>query len=130
LQAHAQATPAKPVRVVVPFGPDGGGASVQARLITDAMRQDTGRFLVIDNRPGAGGLIGAKIVADAPPDGVTVLFTTFTLAVNTTLFAETLRYDARCDLTPASLVSAGPLVWCVHPSVPAKSVRELIALAR
>lgn len=128
-QAHSQAIPAKPVRVVVPFGP-GGGASVQARLITDAMRQDSGRSSVIDNRPGAGGLIGAQVVAEAPPDGATLLFTTSTLAVNTTLFAETLRFDPRRDLTPASLISAGPLVLCVHPSVPAKSVKDLIELAR
>ncbi len=129
LQAHAQGTPAKPVRVVVPFGP-GGGASVQARLITDAMREDGGRGFVIDNRPGAGGLIGAQIVADAAHDGTTVLFTTSTLAVNTTLFAGTMRFDPRRDLTPVSLISAGPLVLCVHPSVPAQSVKELIALAR
>lgn len=129
LHVQSQTTPAKPVRVVVPFGP-GGGASVQARLMTDAIRQDSGRSFVIDNRPGAGGLIGAQIVADAPADGATVLFTTSTLAVNTTLFAETLRFDPRRDLTPASLLSAGPLVLCVHPSVPAKSVKELIELAR
>ncbi len=129
MHAQSQTAPAKPVRVVVPFGP-GGGGSVQARLITDAMRQDSGRSFVIDNRPGAGGLIGAQIVADASPDGATVLFTTSTLAVNTTLFAETMRFDPRRDLTPVSLLSAGPLVLCVHPSVPAKSVRELIELAR
>jgi tripartite-type tricarboxylate transporter receptor subunit TctC len=123
---HAQT---KPIRVIVPFGP-GGGASVQARLITDAVRQDTGRAFIIENRPGAGGLIGAQLTADAPVDGATMLFTTSTLAVNTTLFAETMRFDPRRDLTPASLVSAGPLVLSVHPSVPARSVKELIALAR
>ena len=94
------------------------------------MRQDSGRSFVIDDRPGAGGLTGAQIVAEAPPDGATVLFTTATLAVNTTLFAETLHFDPRRDLTPASLISAGPLVLCVHPSVPAKSVKDLIELAR
>jgi tripartite-type tricarboxylate transporter receptor subunit TctC len=125
----AQSWPAKPVRVVVPFG-TGGGGTIQARLITDSLRQSMGAIFVIDNRPGAGGLIGAQIVAEAPADGYTMLFTTSTLAVNTTLLADTLRFDPRKDLAPASLVSAGPLVLCVHPSVPARSVRELIALAK
>ena len=127
--ALAQGGTAKPVRVVVPFG-TGGGGSIQARLLTDSLRQTTGATFVIDNRPGAGGLIGARLVAEAPPDGYTVLFTTSTLAVNTTLFAETLKFDPRKDLAPVSLVSSGPLVLCVHTSVPARSVKELIALAK
>lgn len=125
----AQAWPTKPVRVVVPFGA-GGGGTIQARLITDSLRQSTGATFVVDNRPGAGGLIGAQAVAESAPDGYTMLFTTSTLAVNSTLLASTLRFDPRKDLAPASLVSSGPLVLCVHPSVPARSVKELIALAR
>ena len=125
----AQGWPAKPVRVVVPFG-TGGGGTIQARLITDSLRQTMGATFVIDNRPGAGGLIGAQMVAESPPDGYTLLFTTSTLAVNTTLFADTLKFDPRKDLAPVSLVSAGPLVLCVHPSVPVRSVKELIALAK
>lgn len=125
----AQAWPAKPVRVVVPFGA-GGGGTIQARLITDNLRQSMGATFVIDNRPGAGGLIGAQLVAESRPDGYTMLFTTSTLAVNTTLLADTLKFDPRKELTPASLVSSGPLVLCVHPSVPARSVKELITLAR
>jgi len=125
----AQTWPAKPVRVVVPFGP-GGGATIQARLITDHLRQTMGATFVIDNRPGAGGLIGAQAVAEAPPDGYTLLFTTSTLAVNTTLLADTLRFDPRKDLAPVSLVSSGPLVLCIHPSIPARSVAELISLAK
>jgi tripartite-type tricarboxylate transporter receptor subunit TctC len=125
----AQVWPAKPVRVVVPFGP-GGGATIQAHLITEGLRQTMGTTFVIDNRPGAGGLIGAQIVAEARPDGYAMLFTTSTLAVNTTLLADTLKFDPRKDLAPASLVSSGPLVLCVHPSVPAQSVRELITLAK
>jgi tripartite-type tricarboxylate transporter receptor subunit TctC len=125
----AQGWPAKPVRVVVPFGP-GGGASIQARLITDSLRQSMGATFVIDNRPGAGGLIGAQIVAEAPPDGHTLLFTTSTLAVNTTLLADVLRFDPRRDLAPVSIVSSGPLVLCTHPSIPARTVGELIALAK
>jgi len=125
----AQGWPAKPVRVVVPFGP-GGGATIQARLIADNLRQTMGATFVIDNRPGAGGLIGAQIVAESPPDGYTFLFTTSTLAVNATLLADALRFDPRRDLAPVSLVSSGPLVLCIHPSIPARSVAELIALAK
>jgi tripartite-type tricarboxylate transporter receptor subunit TctC len=125
----AQGWPAKPIRVVVPFG-TGGGASIQSRVVTDALRQSMGATFVIDNRPGAGGLIGAQLVAESPPDGYTMLFTTSTLAVNTTLFADTMKFDPRRDLAATSLVSAGPLVLCVHPSVPARSVSELIALAK
>lgn len=125
----AQGWPGKPVRVVVPFG-TGGGGTIQARLLTDALRQTMGAAFIIDNRPGAGGLIGAQLVAESPPDGYTMLFTTSTLAVNTTLLTEALRFDPRKDLAAASLVSSGPLVLCVHLSVPARSVRELIALAK
>ncbi|MCC6533034.1 MAG: tripartite tricarboxylate transporter substrate binding protein [Burkholderiales bacterium] len=127
--AGAQAWPAKPIRVVVPFGA-GGGATIQSRLITENLRAGMGANFIIDNRPGAGGLLGAQVVAEAPPDGYTMLFTTSTLAVNTTLLADTLKFDPRKELSPASLISSGPLVLCVHPSVPARSVRELIALAK
>jgi len=127
--SHAQGWPAKPIRVVVPFGP-GGGASIQSRLITDSLRQTMGASFILDNRPGAGGLIGAQIVAESPPDGYTMLFTTSTLAVNATLLADALRFDPRKDLAPVGLVSSGPLVLCVHPSVPARSVSELVALAK
>lgn len=126
---HAQGWPSKPIRVVVPFGA-GGGATIQSRLITDQLRQTMGANFVIDNRPGAGGLIGAQLVAEAAPDGHTMLFTTSTLAVNTTLLETKLRFDPRKDLEPISLVSSGPLVLCIHPSVPARSVGDLIALAK
>ena len=91
---YAQSWPVKPVRVVVPFGP-GGGGTIQARLITDNLRQTLGGSFVIDNRPGAGGLMGAQIVAEAPPDGHTILFTSSSLAVNATLLADMLRFDPR-----------------------------------
>ncbi len=126
---HAQSWPVKPVRVVVPFGP-GGGGTIQARLITDHLRQTMGGSFVIDNRPGAGGLIGAQIVAEAPPDGYTLLFTSSSLAVNTTLLADVLRFDPRKDIAPVSLIASGPLVLCIHPSIPARSVAELVNLAK
>ena len=127
--APAQDWPNKAVRMIVPFG-TGGGTDIQARLLADSFRQTTGQTFVTDNRSGAGGTIGAEIVAQAPPDGYTLLFTTASLAVNTTLFSKSLKFDPRKDLMPVSLVSSTPLVLCTHPSVPAKSVKDLISLAK
>lgn len=123
------AWPEKPVRVIVPFG-TGGGTDIQARLLADNLRQITGQRFVVENRSGASGLIGAQIVVDSPPDGHTLLFTTATLAINTTLYSKTLKFDTRNDLVPSTVVSNAPNVLCVHPSVPARSVPELIALAK
>ncbi len=125
----AQSWPAKPVRVIVPFG-TGGGTDIQARLLADTLQRSTGQRFVTENRAGAGGLIGAEVVVNSPPDGHTLLFTTATLAVNTTLYSKTLKFDTRTDLVPSTLVSNAPNVLCVHPSVPAKTVPELIALAK
>lgn len=125
----AQAWPAKPVRMIVPFG-TGGGTDIQARLLAESFRQSTGQTFITDNRSGAGGTIGAEIAAKSAPDGYTILFTTASLAVNTTLFAKSLKFDPRADLAPVSWVSSTPLVLCTHPSVPATSVKDLIALAR
>jgi tripartite-type tricarboxylate transporter receptor subunit TctC len=127
--ASAQDWPNKAVRVIVPFG-TGGGTDIQARLLADSFRQSLGQTFITDNRTGAGGTIGAEIAAQSPPDGYTLLFTTASLAVNTTLFAKTLKFNPRTDLVPVSLVSSTPLVLCTHPSVPAKSVKELITLAK
>ena len=127
--ATAQNWPAKAVRMIVPFG-TGGGTDIQARLLAESFRQTLGQTFVTDNRTGAGGTIGAEIAAQSPPDGYTLLFTTASLAVNTTLFAKTLKFNPRTDLVPVSLVSSTPLVLCTHPSVPAKSVKDLIALAK
>jgi len=127
--AAAQSWPTKPVRMIVPFG-TGGGTDIQARLLAESFRQTLGQTFITDNRTGAGGTIGAEIAAQSPPDGYTLLFTTASLAVNTTLFAKTLKFNPRTDLVPVSLVSSTPLVLCTHPSVPAKSVKDLIALAK
>lgn len=127
--ALAQAWPTKTVRMVVPFG-TGGGTDIQARVLADVLRKNTGQTFITDNRAGASGLIGAELVVHAPPDGYTILFSTATLAVNTTLYGKTLKFDTRNDLVPATWVSSTPLVLCVHPVVPARSVKELIALAK
>lgn len=127
--AQAAAWPEKPVRVVVPFSP-GGGTDIQARLLAKSFHDFTGQTFVVDNRAGASGLIGAENVVQAAPDGYTILFTTATIAVNTTLYAKRLQFNPVKDLVPVSWVTSAPLVLCVHPSVPAKSVAELIALAK
>ena len=121
--------PDKPVRVIVPFAP-GGGTDIQARLLTINFHEKTGQTFIVDNRAGAGGLIGGELTAHADPDGYTLLFSTATLAVNTTLFGKSMRFSAVKDLAPVSWVSSAPLVLVTHPNVPAKTVPELIALAK
>ena len=125
----AQTWPAKPVRIIVPFGP-GGGTDIQARVLTTLFHDATGQPFVVENRAGASGLIGAELVATAPPDGYTLLFSTATLTVNTTLYGGRMKIDPVKDLAPVSWLTSTPLVLVVHPSVPAKSVKELIALAK
>lgn len=127
--AAAAAYPEKPVRIIVPFSP-GGGTDIQARLLAKAFNDSMGQTFIVDNRTGAGGLIGAQIAVDAPPDGYTILFTTASLAVNVTLYADRMKFDMQKDLAPISWITSAPLVLSVHPSVPAKSVPELIALAK
>lgn len=127
--AVAQAWPSKPVRIIVPFG-TGGGTDIQARLLADKLQRITGERFLVDNRSGAGGLIGAQLTVNSDADGYTLLFTTATLAINTTLYSKTIKFNTRTDLVPSTLVSNAPNVLCVHPSVPAKSVKELLALAK
>ncbi|MDH3287129.1 MAG: tripartite tricarboxylate transporter substrate-binding protein [Betaproteobacteria bacterium] len=128
-QVVSAAWPDKSVRMIVPFG-TGGGTDIQARLLANNLRMQTGQTFVVDNRSGAGGLIGAELVVKSRNDGYTLLFTTATLAINTTLYSKTLKFNPRTDLVPASWVSNAPNVLCVHPNVPAKSVKELVALAK
>jgi tripartite-type tricarboxylate transporter receptor subunit TctC len=124
----AQAWPAKPVRIVVPFTP-GGGLDIQARMFGKKFYETLGQTFVVDNRTGAGGLIGAEAVARAAPDGYTLLFSSASLAVNVSLYKK-LAFDPVKDLDPVSWVSSVPLVLTVHPSVPVRSVPELVALAK
>ena len=127
--AGAQAWPTKPVRIIVPFGA-GGGTDIQGRLLAQKFQQSMGQNFLVDNRPGAAGLIGAELVAKSPGDGNTILFTTASLAVNITLYAKRIKFDPVNDLVPVSWISSVPLVLVAHPSVPAKNVKELIALAK
>ena len=125
----AQTYPAKPIRVVVPF-PAGGGTDIQARAIFKELGEQLKQPIVIENRPGASGLIGADAVVNAPADGYSLLFTTATIAINATLYAGRMKFDPAKDLGPVMLVSTTPLVVVVHPSVPAKSMKELIAISQ
>jgi tripartite-type tricarboxylate transporter receptor subunit TctC len=126
--AHAQAWPTRAVRIIVPFQP-GGGTDTQARLLAKKLSESLGQSFVVDNRGGAGGLIGAELAAKAPADGYTLLFTTASLAVNVSLYKK-LAFDPVKDLAPVSLFSSAPLILIVHPSVPARNTKELVALAR
>jgi len=127
--SSGQAWPTKPVRVIVPFGA-GGGTDIQARLLAKNFYESMGQTFVIENRAGAGGIIGAELAVHSPADGSTILFTTASLAVNVTLYKSRIKFDPIKDLAPVSWISSTPLVLVVHPSVPAKSVKELVALAR
>ncbi len=126
--AQAQQYPGKPVRLIVPF-PPGGGTDTLARIYGQKLAEIFGQQVVIDNRPGAGTNIGAEIAAKAPPDGYTLLMGNIAHAINVTLYNK-LAYDFVKDFAPVTLLASTPNILVVHPSVPAKSVKELIALAR
>ena len=129
MQAIGQQWPDKPVRILVPF-PPGGGTDIQARLLSNAFQKSMGQNFIIDNRTGAGGLIAGQLAVDSPPDGNTILFTSGTISIVPTLYAKRMKFDVHNDLTPISWISSTPLVLSLHPSVPAKSVKELVALAK
>jgi len=121
--------PTRPIRFVVPF-PPGGGNDIMARSVGSRLTEAWGQQVVIDNRPGAGGIIGAEIAARAAPDGYTMfLGGVASHAINPNLHAK-LPYDPVKDFVPVSLVAAAPLVLVAHPGLPVKSVRDLVAAAR
>ncbi|WP_454738310.1 tripartite tricarboxylate transporter substrate binding protein [Cupriavidus necator] len=126
--AYAQAWPSKPLRLVVPY-PPGGPTDIVARVIGQKLSDKLGQPLVVENRPGAGGNIGAEAVAKAAPDGYTLLVATTAHAINMTLFSKP-GYDTRKDFAPVSLLTRGPLVLVTAPATPAGNVAELIALAK
>jgi len=128
LGASAQTYPSRPVRFIVPF-PPGGGNDIVGRIVALRLSEALGQPVVVDNRGGAGGTIGTDIVAKSPPDGHTLLINNISLAVNATLF-EKLPYDTLRELAPVTLVGRQPNLLVVNPSVPAQSVRELLALAK
>ena len=126
--ALAQGYPAKPVKVVVPY-PPGGPTDIVARVVSQKLTEQTGQQFLVENRPGAGGNIGAEVVAKAPADGYTLLVATTAHAINPSLF-KSLTYQLLKDFGPISQLTSGPLVIVVNPALPAKNVAELIALAK
>ncbi|MBI3936971.1 MAG: tripartite tricarboxylate transporter substrate binding protein [Betaproteobacteria bacterium] len=121
--------PTKPIRLIVPF-PPGGTTDVVARVIAQKLTENWSQQVVVDNRPGAGGIIGTELAAKAPADGYTLLLGSITThAVNPSLYKK-LPFDPLRDFAPVSLAVSTPQVLVVHPSVAAKSVKELIALAK
>jgi tripartite-type tricarboxylate transporter receptor subunit TctC len=129
ITAAAQDYPTRPITLVVPYAA-GGGNDAMARIVADKMSRTLGQQIVVENRAGAGGTIATRQVAKSAPDGYTlVIGGTGTLAVNPTLYAN-VGYDPRKDFAPVGLIGTSALVVLVHPSIPAHSIRELIAFAR
>ena len=126
--AHAQGYPTRTIRMLVGFTP-GGTTDVVARIFAQKMSEQMKQSVVVDNRPGAGANIAAELAAKAPPDGYTILMVNPGLAISATLYAK-LGYSALRDLAPIARVADSSHLLIVHPSVPARSVKELIAFAR
>ncbi len=127
--ASAQSTyPGKPVRIVVPSSA-GGGTDIIARIVAPKLTQALGQQIVIDNRPGAGTMIGGELVAKAPPDGYTLLMCISTLATNPVIYRK-VPYNALSDFAPITRVLVASNILVVHPSLPPRTVKELIAFAK
>ena len=124
----AQQYPARPIRLIVPF-PPGGGTDITARAIAQKLSESWGQTVVPDNRPGANGTIGADLTAKSAPDGYTLTMISSSHAVNVGLYTK-LPYDLIRDLAPITQATRQPYTLVIHPSVPAKSVKELIGLAK
>jgi tripartite-type tricarboxylate transporter receptor subunit TctC len=127
--AHAQAYPNRPIRMLVPFTP-GGGTDILARIVSGKMSESLGQQIVVENRPGANTIVATEAMVRSAPDGYTVLMQTNNFASNATLYAGKLSYDTRKDVAPVSLVAGNPHVLVVNPKVPAKDLKEFIALAK
>jgi tripartite-type tricarboxylate transporter receptor subunit TctC len=123
----AQPYPSKPVRIIVPFAP-GGGNDFIARFIAQRLTAAMGQPFIVENKPGAGGSVGVEIGLKAPPDGYTLTLISNSYTVNPSLYK--LQFDPVAEITPVIQISQGPYVVVVHPSMPVKSIAELIALAK
>lgn len=126
--SHAQDYPSHPVRVIVPFSP-GGAVDGPIRVMAQEMSKRLGQSVVVENRPGAGATIGSDAVAKAQPDGYTLLLASQTNAISATLYPK-LSFDPIADFAPISLIGREPGVIVVHPSLPVKTLRELIAYVK
>lgn len=125
---HAQGYPVKPVRLILPF-PPGGGTDILGRILAQKLGEELGQQIVAENRPGAGGNVGAEYTARQPADGYTIVLCSPSIAISPSLYKK-LNYDPGRDLTPISLVASIPNLLVVHPSVPAKTLKDIVALAR
>ena len=125
--AQSQQYPTKPVRIIAPFAP-GGGTDFIARLIAQKLTERLGQQVIVENKPGAGGNLGAEFAVKSAPDGYTLLLVAGSYTVNPSLYK--LSFDPVNDITPLIQLSQGPFVVAVHPSVPANTLKELIELAR
>ena len=123
-----QAYPAKPIRFIVPYAP-GGGTDIVSRLLGQELGDALGQQVIIDNRPGAGGTLGTDQAAKSPPDGYTMVLNGSSVALAPTLYGN-LPYDTLRDLAPVSLVASQPNILAVHPSLPVRTVKQLLALAK
>ena len=126
--AGAQSYPTRPIRFVAPFAP-GGGNDITARIVADGLTPVLGKLVIVDNRPGSGSLVGTEIVAKAAPDGYTLLNGGIGTAFNVSLYQK-LPYDTLRDFTPVALLAEQPNILVAHPSLPAKTLQDFIALAR
>ena len=125
---HAQSYPTKPIRLINAYAP-GGASDVVARAFAAKLTEALGQQVTVDPRVGAGGNIAAEIAARSPADGYTLLMSTIFLSTNQSLYSK-LTWDPQKDFAPVSMLTAAPLILCVHPSLPVKSTQELIALAK
>ncbi len=126
-QTWGQAYPTKPIRIIVPFAP-GGGTDFIARVAAHKLSEVLGQQAIVENRAGAGGTLGAEVGAKAPPDGYTYTLISGSYAVNPSLYK--LNFDPVNDITPVIQMSQGPFLVVVHPSLPVKGIKDLIALAK
>ncbi len=128
LQALAQSYPTKPIRIIVPFAP-GGGSDFIARVVAPPLHKALGQQVLVDNRPGAGSTLGTEIALKSPPDGYTLLLISGSYTTAPSLY-KNLKYDAVNDMAPVIQTENGPYVITVHPSLPVKNVKDLVALAK
>ena len=126
--ANAQTYPVRPVRMVIPIAP-GGGTDIVGRMVAQKLTEALGQQFIVDNRPGAGGIIGTEAVAKSPPDGYTVLLTPTSHTINPSLYSK-LPYDTVRDFAPVSLLVSVTTVFVAHPSLPVRTVKDVVALAK
>src|SRR5262245_45160521 len=126
-RVSAQQYPARPVKIIVPFTP-GGGSDIIARFLAQRLTSTLGQQVIVENKPGADGTIGIEAAIKSPPDGYTLFLVSSTYTVQPSTYK--LRYDPISDSTPIIQISQGPLIIVVRPSLPVRSLQELVALAR